>query len=107
MTSPGVAVDPGTRVFTPGGAWSVRTASESDRRATDAVLTDAGLAVLRAATPEHAALVRRMFFDGLGPAALPALRAALEVVHEQVLAMGTLPRPGQCQRRLAGLQSDG
>jgi DNA-binding MarR family transcriptional regulator len=84
-----------------------RTPSESDRRATDAVLTDAGLSALRAATPGHAALVRRMFFDGLDPAALPVLRAALEAVHEQVLATGTLPRPGQRQHRLPGLQTGG
>ncbi len=84
-----------------------RAPSASDRRATDAVLTDAGRAALQAATPGHAALVRRMFFDGLPPAALPGLRAALDAVHEQVLASGTLPRPGQRQRRLPGLQTDG
>ena len=83
-----------------------RTPSAHDRRATDAVLTDAGLAAVRAATPGHAALVRRMFFDGLDPAALPALRAALERVHEQVLAAGTLPRPPRHQHRLPGLQSE-
>ena len=37
---------------------------------------------------------------------LPALRAALERVHEQVLAAGTLPRPAQHQHRLPGLQSE-
>ena len=84
-----------------------RAPSASDRRATDAVLTDAGRAALQAATPGHAALVRRMFFDGLPPAALPGLRAALDAVHEQVLASGTLPRPGQRQRRLPGLQTGG
>jgi DNA-binding MarR family transcriptional regulator len=84
-----------------------RTPSQSDRRATDAVLTDAGLAALRAATPGHGALVRRMFFDGLDPDTLPALRAALEAVHEQVLEHGTLPRPGRHQRRLPGLRTDG
>ncbi|MBB3677580.1 MarR family winged helix-turn-helix transcriptional regulator [Modestobacter versicolor] len=81
-----------------------RSPSASDRRATDAVLTDAGLTALRDATPGHAALVRRMFFDGLDPALLPALRTALEQVHEQVLATGTLPRPAE-QTRLPGLQT--
>ena len=52
-------------------------------------------------------LVRRMFFDGLDPDTLPALRAALEAVHEQVLEHGTLPRPGRHQRRLPGLRTDG
>jgi DNA-binding MarR family transcriptional regulator len=83
-----------------------RSPSGSDRRATDAVLTDAGLAALRAATPGHAALVRRMFFDGLDPAVLPTLRTALDQVHEQVLATGTLPRPAQ-QSRLPGLRTSG
>jgi DNA-binding MarR family transcriptional regulator len=82
-----------------------RRPSESDRRATDAVLTDAGLTALRAATPGHADLVRTMFFDGLDPELLGPLRTALEQVHEQVLARGTLPRPGEPQRRLPGLQT--
>src|SRR5215218_2025664 len=55
-----------------------RTPSEQDRRATDAALTPAGLAALRAATPGHAALVRRMFFDGLDPDLVPVLRTALD-----------------------------
>jgi len=80
-----------------------RAPSEQDRRATDAVLTGAGLDALRRATPGHAELVRRMFFDGLDPALLTPLRSALEQVHEQVLAHGTLPRPGRPQRRLPGL----
>src|SRR4051812_21741328 len=78
-----------------------RRESESDRRATDAVLTDAGRASLVAATPGHAALVRRMFFDGLDDAQVPALRAALEAIHEQVLRHGTLPPP-EFQHRLPG-----
>jgi DNA-binding MarR family transcriptional regulator len=71
-----------------------RSPSEQDRRATDAVLTDAGLDALRRSTPGHAELVRRMFFGGLDPALLVPLRTALEQVHEQVLTLGTLPRPG-------------
>lgn len=80
-----------------------RTPSEQDRRATDAVLTTAGLAALRAATPDHAALVRQMFFDGLDPDLVPALRTALDQIHEQVLATGSLPRPA-AQHRLPGLE---
>jgi DNA-binding MarR family transcriptional regulator len=80
-----------------------RRPSPTDRRATDAVLTDAGRAAQAAAAPAHAALVREMFFDGLDPALLTPLRTALEQVHEQVLAHGTLPRPGVPQRRLPGL----
>jgi DNA-binding MarR family transcriptional regulator len=83
-----------------------RCACETDRRATDAVLTDAGRAALVAATPGHAALVRRMFFDGLDASQVPALRAALEAIHEQVLRHGTLPPP-EFQHRLPGLTADG
>lgn len=79
-----------------------RSPSEADRRATDAVLTADGRAALVAATPGHAALVRRMFFDGLDEAHVPALRAALEAIHEQVLRHGTLPTP-EFQHRLPGL----
>jgi DNA-binding MarR family transcriptional regulator len=80
-----------------------RVPSATDRRATDAVLTGAGRAAVAAAAPAHGAFVRTAFFDGLDPALLPSLRTALEQVHEQVLAHGTLPRPGQPQRRLPGL----
>jgi DNA-binding MarR family transcriptional regulator len=80
-----------------------RAPSATDRRATDAVLTDAGRTAARAAAGPHAAFVRTMFFDGLDPELLAPLHAALEQVHEQVVAHGTLPRPGQPQRRLPGL----
>jgi DNA-binding MarR family transcriptional regulator len=81
-----------------------RIPSHSDRRATDAVLTDAGEAALLAATPGHAELVRTMFFDELDPALLVPMRTALEQIHEQLLAHGTLPNPGPPQHRLAGLR---
>ena len=80
-----------------------RAPSATDRRATDAVLTDAGRAAVDRAAGPHAAFVRRMFFDGLDPELLTPLRTALDQVHEQVLSCGTLPRPGRPQRRLPGL----
>jgi DNA-binding MarR family transcriptional regulator len=76
--------------------------SVTDRRATDAVLTATGREVLTAATPGHADLVRRMFFDGVDEDLIPPLHRALVQIHEQVLAAGTLPRPVE-QRRLPGL----
>jgi DNA-binding MarR family transcriptional regulator len=76
--------------------------SATDRRATDAVLTATGRELLRAATPGHADLVRRMFFDGVDDDLIPPLQRALVQIHEQVLAAGTLPRPVE-QRRLPGL----
>ena len=81
-----------------------RVPSEHDGRATDAVLTADGRRVLREATPGHAALVRQMFFDGLDPDLLAPLRAALEQIHEQILARGTLPRPAGRQHRWPGLE---
>jgi DNA-binding MarR family transcriptional regulator len=81
-----------------------RVVSTTDRRATDAVLTDAGEAALVAATPAHAVLIRTVFFDQLDPALVAPLRTALEQIHEQLLVHGTLPAPGPPQRRLTGLE---
>lgn len=78
-----------------------RERSATDARATDAVLTTAGRDALRAATPGHVALVKRLFFDGLPDELLPGLVQALDAVHEQVVAEGTLPRPGARQTRWA------
>ncbi len=64
-----------------------------DGRATDVALTDEGRAVLRAASPAHVELVRRMFFEGLGPAEVATLAGTLEQVYEKVIEHGTLPRP--------------
>ncbi|GAA4617865.1 hypothetical protein GCM10023195_79940 [Actinoallomurus liliacearum] len=66
-----------------------RCPSSADARATDAVLTSHGRDALHRATPGHAALVKRMFFDGLDPDPLAPLHTALD----QILARGTLPRP--------------
>src|SRR4051812_24527093 len=44
-----------------------RETSTEDGRVTEAVLTPAGSAALLDATPVHAELVRRLFFDGLDP----------------------------------------
>jgi DNA-binding MarR family transcriptional regulator len=77
--------------------------SSQDGRATDAVLTEQGRTALQTSTPGHAALVHRMFFEGLDQELLTPLRTALEEIHAQVLRTGTLPAPGQPQRRLSGL----
>jgi len=76
-----------------------RQPSMADARATDAVLTAAGRDALRRAVPGHAALVKEMFFDGLAPGLLAPLHQALDQVHEQILARGTLPRPSGRQAR--------
>ncbi|GAB2841943.1 MarR family winged helix-turn-helix transcriptional regulator [Actinocorallia aurea] len=76
-----------------------RRPSRDDARATDAVLTPLGVAALRKASPGHAALVKQMFFDGLDPDLLAPLHTALDQIHEQILAHGTLPRPSGRQTR--------
>jgi DNA-binding MarR family transcriptional regulator len=80
-----------------------RAQSEEDGRATDAVLADAGRALLRAATPGHAELVRRMVFEGLDPELVAPFRAALDQIHARVLELGTLPRPPAEQHTWPGL----
>lgn len=84
-----------------------RTPSATDGRATDATLTGAGLAATLAATPGHARLVRELFFEGLDPELLAPLRTALDQVHRQVLARGTLPGAGPPQHRLPGQETSG
>jgi DNA-binding MarR family transcriptional regulator len=76
-----------------------RHPSDTDARATDAVLTAHGRDALRRALPGHAALVKRMFFDGLDPDLLAPLHRALTQIHEQIIVHGTLPRPPGHQTR--------
>ena len=70
-----------------------RLPSASDARATDAALTAEGRAALRRALPGHLDLVRTMFFDGLDQELIAPLRRALEQIHAQVIAHGSLPAP--------------
>jgi DNA-binding MarR family transcriptional regulator len=71
-----------------------RITSESDRRATDAVLTADGWDVLRAAAPRHVAWVRQLFFADIGAEQEADLADILTTVYENILREGTLPRPG-------------
>ena len=70
-----------------------RLPSTTDARATDAALTADGRAALRRALPGHLALVKTMFFDGLDPELVEPLRRALDQIHDQVIAHGSLPAP--------------
>jgi len=67
----------------------------SDRRVTEVSLTDQGRQAIEAAAVGHVDLVRRLFFDGLPAELLTPLSEALEMIYENVLANGTLPRPPQ------------
>jgi DNA-binding MarR family transcriptional regulator len=64
-----------------GRGLAKRVQSEDDGRATDAVLTEKGMSAVVAARPGHAALVRRLFFDGLPDDLVSPLTAALEHIE--------------------------
>ena len=59
-----------------------REPDPDDRRATRAVLTDAGMAAVEQAAPGHVTTVRDLVIDALDPAQLKQLHAA----HQQILA---------------------
>jgi DNA-binding MarR family transcriptional regulator len=71
----------------------VMTAAETDRRVTEAALTDNGRVLLAGAAPGHAAMVKDLFFGDLPNADLPALATSLERMYAHVLKNGTLPPP--------------
>lgn len=68
-----------------------RTASESDGRGTDAVLTATGWTTLEAAAVTHAAWVQRAFFAALDAGQEAALADALGAVYDNLLREGSLP----------------
>ncbi|MEU0496770.1 MarR family winged helix-turn-helix transcriptional regulator [Mycobacterium sp. NPDC006124] len=70
-----------------------RVQSDTDGRATDAMLTDAGMRTLRAAAPKHAAWVRKVFFTDLDDDQVEELGDLLDLVYGTILREGTLPRP--------------
>ncbi|MCG5431939.1 MarR family winged helix-turn-helix transcriptional regulator [Mycobacterium sp. MYCO198283] len=70
-----------------------RQPSETDGRATDAVLTGDGETAFASAAPLHAAWVKQLFFTDLTDTQLAELADILEVAYESILRHGTLPRP--------------
>ena len=60
--------------------WIARSPSETDRRGTDATLTDAGVEVVEKATPAHLALVKKLVFDTLGDERAADLAEALDEI---------------------------
>ena len=77
--------------------WVRREVCESDRRATNAVLTDEGFAHLRATAPGHVEEVRRLVFEGLEPEQVRAMDAALGSVLERVDPGHSLVQPEPCE----------
>ena len=70
-----------------------RVKSETDRRASDAVLSDVGWDALRSAAPLHAARIRTLVFADIDQRQEKELADVLAVVYENILREGTLPRP--------------
>lgn len=70
-----------------------RVKSETDGRASDAVLTDIGWDALRSAAPLHAAWIHTLFFSDIDAHQEKELADILATVHESILREGTLPRP--------------
>jgi DNA-binding MarR family transcriptional regulator len=70
-----------------------RVRSETDGRATDAVLTDSGWETVQAAAPKHVAWVRRLFFSDLDGGQEAELAGILTAIYETIIREGTLPRP--------------
>jgi DNA-binding MarR family transcriptional regulator len=68
-----------------------RLQSEDDGRATDAVLTEEGMSAIVAAAPDHAALVRKLFFDPLPEELLSPFTAALEHIQASLNLNSSLP----------------
>lgn len=60
--------------------WIARSPSETDRRGTDATLTDVGVEVVEKATPAHLALVKKLVFDTLGDERAAVLAEALDEI---------------------------
>jgi DNA-binding MarR family transcriptional regulator len=70
-----------------------RVQSDTDGRATDAMLTEQGWKALRGAAPKHVALVRQLFFSGLAADRTGELGELLGEVYQTILREGTLPSP--------------
>ncbi|WP_116452533.1 MarR family winged helix-turn-helix transcriptional regulator [Blastococcus litoris] len=71
--------------------YLVREACADDRRATNAVLTDAGWDKVVATAPGHVAAVRRLVFDALGPEQAEQLRHIGGRILDRVDPGGSCP----------------
>lgn len=60
--------------------WVSRKPSLTDRRGTEATLTELGARVVEGASPDHLALVRKLVFDALGPERARETAEALDEV---------------------------
>ena len=66
--------------------WVERSACSADRRVMYAHLTDAGIAKMNAAAPDHVDSVRRHFFEPLGAAGVQQLSELFSVIRQHLQA---------------------
>jgi DNA-binding MarR family transcriptional regulator len=71
--------------------WVRRERCDTDRRGANAVLTEAGFAVLESAAPDHVESVRRHLFDQLEPSQVAQLGRISRAVAEHLVAEGAVP----------------
>lgn len=64
--------------------WVRREACPNDRRATNAVLTDAGFAHIEAHAPAHVEEVRSQVFDALDPKQIAVMASGLDRILQRV-----------------------
>ncbi|MDQ1058329.1 DNA-binding MarR family transcriptional regulator [Arthrobacter globiformis] len=67
--------------------------SATDKRSTAVSLTKLGRTSLAAASPGHIALVKGMFLSVLDDQRMDLLAETFEMVYEELIRSGTLPRP--------------
>jgi DNA-binding MarR family transcriptional regulator len=72
-----------------------RLQSDTDGRATDAMLTAKGRRAIKAAAPRHVAWVRQLFFSDLSAAQERDLADILTSIYVTILREGTLPSPDE------------
>jgi DNA-binding MarR family transcriptional regulator len=91
-----------TRLATKG--WARRVPCPEDRRATNAVLTEAGFAVVRRAAPGHLETVRELVIDALSPAQIRQLAKICQAVLGRLDPEGEWP-PEPSRPVRSGVQS--
>lgn len=64
--------------------WVTRAACETDGRATNVTLTEAGFDKLKATAPGHVEAVREMIFDAITPTHVKQLNAALQPILDSI-----------------------
>jgi DNA-binding MarR family transcriptional regulator len=65
----------------------------ADRRSTEVVLTELGRATMAAVSPSHVRLIRQVFLGVLDEDRMQMLSDTFELIYDQLIEHGTLPRP--------------